>query len=194
MTTLGALVAIVVALTGCGAADAPRPDPLGKKLANKSSQVSKADSDLLERGHTYSAAWNSAVAPLGRDYVDPNVGARRWLSKAGPRLEQMRQAMDSLRLRAAMFEDPALRRFFAQTAAAYPPVWSAWNRLRSAVVTGPEREEKAAQRAVDRSTARQQAAGERQLALLRLYYSAAELERIRKQREAIVDQALQSGR
>jgi hypothetical protein len=133
---------------------APRPDPVGKKLAGQSDQLSADDARRIDEHGTLGARYSKLLGYIVRDYTDTKVSAESWIRSTRSRLRQADAALEAMRQREAALTDEPSRAQLQRLTRHRSNLQSAVTALLSAVRDGDINRERSVASLVDRRLAR----------------------------------------
>ncbi len=192
--SLAVLLVLSIAAVGlgCGGAEpkkervaAPeKKDPIGKKVAGESDQVSASDYEVTGRLNGHIRQFNNAFLPLMVAYRDPDVSTENWLAQAKPALRRFRSANLKLNGDMAELQDADLRRYEGPFVQALKDEADGVEDLRFVIASGgTSREVKSAARAIDRAAEKANRHSDRFLELARPYLDRETLRALIKARD-----------
>lgn len=155
-------------------------DPVGKKLAGKSDQLSSSDQALLDEWTPVGSRFGTMISRVLRDYNNQNITAAAWLASTQRRLRRADKAATLLRSRTASVQDAAIKSQFAKLDRVRANTLSAFRRLLGAVESGTREDEFRAQDLVNRRLRQYRKANRHIFDLARPYYTAEELKQFRE--------------
>jgi hypothetical protein len=125
--------------------DLPTHQQLAKALGSKTGAVSQHDIDAVGRLSGLSREWNTTVAPLIRDYMDPTVSAEAWVQASRQQLAGLRSVYTRYYAIVMSMEDEGIRSSAQELANNYKDKLAALVSLQHAVSVGDADAELAAQ-------------------------------------------------
>jgi len=109
---------------------------IAQALGSTSSSISSHDYEAIVNYSKATHSWNIAVAPLIRDYLDPNVSADAWVSDARPIIAEVRKIYASMFATVVSIQDTGLRKIIMQVVTNYKAKLDAMTALHLAVAAG----------------------------------------------------------
>ncbi len=128
---------LVVANQGYSEISTVQVRGLREILAQKRSVIAD-DIDVIAAFSGLTSRWNNAVAPLVRDYLDPNVSSELWIKEASFHIGELRSIYIEMNALTFVLQDPDIRKFFKEIVTNYKAKLSGVTALHYAVAYGNE--------------------------------------------------------
>jgi hypothetical protein len=98
--------------------------------------------------------WNKAVAPLIRDYLDPNISSEQWVKEASFHIGKLRSIYLEMNALTLMLQDAGIRNIFEEFVDNYKAKLIAVTDLHFAVAHGDPTAEKQASQAISKAASK----------------------------------------
>ncbi len=110
------------------------------------------DIDVIVAISGLSSQWNKAVAPLVRDYLDPNISSEQWAKEASFYVAKLRSIYLEMNALTFMIQDAGIRNIFKEFAENYRAKLSGITALHYAVAYGDATAAKQASQSISKAT------------------------------------------